>query len=88
MKSKRMEEQCCLLHAYSLSNRDEIMKSEKCGCFYCLRIFETNEISAYINDENGKTAVCPHCGVDSVLPDSRVSLSEELLTEMHKTWFS
>ena len=89
MKAERREEESLrLLHAYTLSNWNEIAKSEKCGCFYCFRIFEKNEISSYINDKNGKTAVCPYCGVDAVLPDSKAALSEELLNDMHKTWFS
>jgi hypothetical protein len=39
------------------------------------------------NDKNGATALCPFCGVDSVLPDNTIDLSEELLNEMHKVWF-
>jgi len=45
--------------------------TEVCGCFYCLERFTPNEIEEWIDDENGEkalaTALCPKCGMDSVL---------------------
>jgi hypothetical protein len=39
--------------------------------------------------DEGTTALCPRCGVDSVLPDNvpRAPLTVELLQEMHAYWF-
>ena len=79
---------CAYWHKYSISNKQSVLASNKCGCFFCKKIFDSNLISeSYINDENGETAICPFCGVDSILPDSRVELSSELLEEMYLTWF-
>lgn len=36
-----------------------------CGCFHCLRVYETIEVVDWVDD--GETPLCPHCGVDSVM---------------------
>jgi hypothetical protein len=36
--------------------------------------------------DNGHTALCPHCGIDSVLPDT-VPLEAAFLEAMRKHWF-
>ena len=74
-------------HLYCTSNEKELQKSTFCGCFYCVTIFEPHEINTWINDKDGKTAMCPYCGIDSVLPDSMVELSEEYLQKMKEVWF-
>ncbi len=72
-----------------------VRKSQKCGCFYCLRIFNADEIDEWIEDGPncprgpGKTALCPYCLIDSVIPDAAVSeLTEILLREMNRVYFS
>jgi hypothetical protein len=36
----------------------------------------------------GKTALCPNCGIDAVLPDTiELSLTPELLKAMHEKYF-
>jgi hypothetical protein len=73
---------------YSVSNMQNVSLSHQCGCFFCQKIFDSHFISEhYINDKNGKTAICPFCGVDSVLPDNKVELSDELLEDMYTVWF-
>ena len=76
-------------------NKEAILKSKKCGCFYCIKIFDSDEIINWIYEsENsikgpGTTARCPHCDIDSVLPESNdYILSIELLTKMNKTFFN
>lgn len=82
------KERCTYWHQFSLSNKQSCLASDRCGCFFCKRIFESGLISErYINDKGGETAICPFCGVDSVLPDSKVELSAELLEEMYQVWF-
>ena len=82
------EEYCTYWHQYSTSNQENVLLSNKCGCFFCKKIFDSKLISEhYINDKNGKTAVCPFCGVDSILPDNKVDLSPDLLETMYKVWF-
>jgi hypothetical protein len=74
-------------HGHSIRHRAEIEASRSCGCFYCLRIYPREQIADWIRDEG--TALCPHCGIDSVIGDaSGYEVSEPFLTEMHKAWFS
>lgn len=76
-----------LAHEYSKLNKEEILKSKKCGCFYCGKIFDKKLIANWLKDSKGETALCPFCQVDSVLPDSKVEITKEFLENMHKTWF-
>lgn len=69
----------CSLH------RPLIERSKQVGCFYCLRLFSPSEIKKWIDDD--QTALCPHCGIDAVLPDS-ANIAEEFLKLMHDYWFS
>ncbi|WGL60086.1 hypothetical protein QEJ31_00520 [Pigmentibacter sp. JX0631] len=49
----------------SFKNRNILEKYKKCSCFYCLKTFETSEITEYV--DNNETALCPYCGIDSVV---------------------
>ncbi len=71
-----------------------ILNSEYCGCFYCLEIFPQSEIVEWIEEPEdcprgpGKTALCPKCDIDSVLPESEhYKITNELLTKMNREWF-
>jgi hypothetical protein len=73
-------------HKHSKRHRTEIERSERCGCFYCLKTFTPTEIHEWWDD--GTTAVCPHCGIDSVIGSaSGFLLSPDLLNRMHRYWF-
>ena len=75
------------LHAYSSHNRVLIGKANRCYCFHCTRALSPAEITRYADD--GETALCPHCGIDAVIPDSIGSevLTEMMVREMNKYWF-
>ncbi len=59
-------------YARASSNKPALTeKPRKCGCYYCERIFQSDEIKEWIYgdnpaDRNG-TAICPYCGIDSVI---------------------
>jgi hypothetical protein len=73
-------------HTHASKHRIEIEKSERCGCFYCLQTFFPSEILHWIDE--GDTAMCPRCGIDSVIGSaSGFSLSEKFLSRMHAYWF-
>ena len=78
-------------HKRSIRHRDEVLNSSKCGCFYCLAIFPPNSIKDWCDDqwhEDGATALCPHCGIESVIGDkSGFEISEHFLRQMHQHWF-
>lgn len=77
-------------HRFSSYNLDDIAASESCGCFYCCRIIMPEELNDddWTPEPDGKTALCPYCGIDSLLPGNKVKLSEEYLRKMYDYWFS
>lgn len=73
-------------HRFSSRNRNGLKKDTICGCFYCLKIFNPEEIIEWLDDEN--TAVCPYCGIDSIIGESsEFKITNMFLSEMHKRWF-
>lgn len=43
--------------------------AEACGCFRCLATFAPEVVDEWVEERDGRqTALCPCCGVDSVLP--------------------
>jgi len=82
------------LHDLCGWHEEAIRNSQLCGCFYCMEIFSPSAISEWVEESEdcprgpGKTAVCPKCGIDAVLPDSvEPKLTKELLKEMNQRWF-
>ena len=78
-------------HEHSSNHRPEIEQSELCGCFYCCETFEAREIAEWI-DENaqgiGQCALCPRCGIDSVIGShSGFPINQSFLQEMKQYWF-
>ena len=47
-------------------NRGQVESASLRGCFHCLAVFPGASVSAWI--DGGETALCPRCGIDSVLP--------------------
>ena len=73
-------------HDHCNSNFDELMISETCGCFYCLSIFPRQEVEDWIDE--GKCALCPKCGIDSVIGSaSGYPITKEFLEKMCDYWF-
>jgi len=74
-------------HKFSSNHKNELLKDSICGCFYCLEIFNPNEINDWIKDKGG-TAICPYCGVDSVIGESSgYPITQAFLEEVKKYWF-
>ena len=74
-------------HDCSIRNKEQIEKSEKCGCFSCCEIFTPSEITDYLPDEP-PTAECPFCHTDSVIGDaSGFPITQDFLKKMKKRWF-
>ena len=84
--SRDKELQLKKLHAYASHNRELIERSNQCYCFYCESSMKNTEIKEYLEKE--ETALCPKCGVDSIIPDSIDEIiNASLLSEMHDYWF-
>src|SRR5438034_4167353 len=84
------------LHRLCTANRDALARVPRAGCFYCCQIFGPAEIMDWVDGRqvetgstaDGVTALCPRCGIDSVLPEIQgVTLTAELLQEMRAHWF-
>ncbi len=79
-----------LAHKRSIHHRSEVLASDRCGCFYCCAILVPSEITEWTDDLNGigQTALCPRCGIDSVIGDkSGFEISAEFLARMKTFWF-
>ena len=73
-------------HEYCTNNKSEILNNNICGCFYCLKIFNSKEIESWLIIE--ETALCPYCGIDSVIgSNSGYKISLQFLKKMNKYWF-
>lgn len=68
------------VHDTCSDNQSSIARSTICGCFCCLSIFAAESVETFVGVQN--SALCPHCHTDTVLPNSEVNLTEELLEEM------
>jgi hypothetical protein len=71
----------------AMRNKKQVETSHNVGCYYCLQIFPATDVQEYT--DNGNTAICPHCHVDSIIPEKAVqTLTESTLKEMHDYWFN
>ena len=81
-----------LAHQFSNNHKPELEKDHKCGCFYCLEIFDPAEIEEWLIHDNPcdrrGTAICPYCDIDSVIGESSgFPITKEFLEAMNKVWF-
>lgn len=76
-------------HAHCINNRDELARSEWCGCFYCATILRSSEISEWTYEpDGGESACCPRCKTDSVIGSaSGYPITPEFLDRMCSHWF-
>ncbi len=74
------------LHSYCSHNKVLIEKSTICYCIHCKKEISPSKISKYI--DNNQTALCPYCGIDSVIPNNiNEELNNEIIEMMNKYWF-
>lgn len=78
-------------HKHSSMHREEILKSNTCGCFYCLNKYSPTILTEknWHEEYDGTwTVICPKCGIDSVIGDaSGYKLTQEFLKAMQDYWF-
>ena len=85
---KLTEEQSKLYHSHTIRNRNEINQSECCHCISCTKSYPSPIVMDFIKDGDGETALCPYCGVDSVIGDAcSLLLNPEILKALNKRWF-
>lgn len=85
------------LHRCSSRHRELLAAASRAGCFYCGAVFAPSEITDWVDGrqaepgslDHGVTALCPRCGIDSVLPDiGTIAITPHLLAEMREFWFT
>ncbi len=82
-----------MAHRFSNNHKAELEPEQKCGCFYCLSIFNSSEIKDWLTAPNPcdhlGTALCPECEMDSVIGESSgYPITPEFLKAMNEKWFS
>lgn len=74
------------LHKCAIHNRKDLETSDMCGCFYCKEMFYPGDITEWTDD--GETAICPKCGVDSVISNKKdYIVTPEDLKLLNKYYF-
>lgn len=88
-RRKEMPEKCRDAHGATFKNWRLLKKSKMCGCIYCCEVYPASEVVDWCDElDRRRTALCPHCGIDSVIPDaSGWPLDPEFLKEMKYWWF-
>lgn len=71
------------LHKASMNNADAVRAAKSVGCFFCIRVFAPTEVTEWC--DQGRTALCPHCDIDSLLPDVT---DTETLKALCEEWFA
>jgi len=99
IKQNKLDIYCCSLSEYQInylhhiSFRSKHLKTEKCGCFHCLSIFNSKELDEVIDGiggwcDYGETPICPYCGVDSVLFEGKnLKITRKLLYDIELRFF-
>ena len=84
------------IHRFSSNHRELLARSDQAGCFYCKATFSPAEIEEWIPERDtisgglieDRTALCPRCGIDAVLPSAApIRWDDTLLAEMNRHWF-
>lgn len=78
-------------HQTCTNHRDAIAHASRCGCFHCCATFSPAAIADWVDappgePTGGTTALCPRCGIDSVIP-LEPSMDETFLARMQAHWF-
>jgi NAD-dependent SIR2 family protein deacetylase len=73
------------LHRHARLNRTFMVPGKPCHCFHCLKTFMPEAISGWTDD--GNTALCPYCGIDSVLSSSADRLTDEVIRQLQSVYF-
>jgi hypothetical protein len=85
-------------HKRSSNHRAELMNSSLCDSFHCLEVFAPSSITDWVDwppetpaelqVSMGTTAMCPSCGIDSVIGSSSgYPITKTFLAKMRAHWF-
>jgi predicted nucleic acid-binding Zn-ribbon protein len=69
------------LHDTTRDNKNTVNIADGAVCVACKSEVSASEIAEYV--DQGKTAICPHCGVDALMPKQ----NESLINHLNGRWF-
>jgi hypothetical protein len=81
---------------YATCNYHAIQRSRQCACCFCYKTYSASDVKDYTVDaemdyinhkftgRQGRTALCPYCGIDAVVPDFLKKSTMEDLKRWHK----
>lgn len=84
-----MEPDYIRAYKHASNHRDEVLASSPCGCFCCRRVYAPGEIKDWVDEHGGSgmTALCPRCGIDSVIGfASGFPIMVDFLARMKRHW--
>mgnify|MGYP000844257115 FL=1 len=85
--SEKIDTQVMAARAAALDNRDTIATATLCACYACGEDFLPSAVYEWTDSD--RTALCPYCGVDAVIPDiSGLPLTVDFLARCAVYWFS
>jgi hypothetical protein len=79
-------------HKASSCHRSQLLNGQiVCGCFHCCQAFPASAITEWVDEDDsgvGQTAMCPLCGIDSVIGScSGYPINTAFLERMRLHWF-
>jgi hypothetical protein len=81
--SVKPEDAFAKLHKLSFRNKELLDLERAASCFNCFSYMKPDRIEEWT--DNQQTAICPCCGIDSILPGE---VAPPLLQEMYNRYFS
>ena len=81
MKIKKTHKKGNRTPTLTFKNRELISEATYCGCSFCKEVFTPDKIEKWV--DGGETAVCPFCGMESVIGSKEV-ISVSSLEYMNK----
>jgi ferredoxin len=54
---------------FDMHNKNLLNASKWAGCYYCMNVYPVTDVHEFVDPEED-TALCPKCGVDTVVGDA------------------
>lgn len=93
MPKSEKQKEYDIITSYCFANRKLLKRYKDCICLFCGKEFYYTKISQWVNDEPEITAICPFCGIDSVVPKEvhnkvdNFTVTKELQESIKKYYF-